>query len=96
MKYYSELLKEIFDTEDELRKAEEAKMYEDKEKNEMIKKLCILAEARDKMAKEYNDYKDEYIEKYGSLVLTKKEDGSYEVSKTKFLTEFPFFCRAFD
>ena len=96
MKYYSELLKEIFDTEDELRKAEEAKMYEDKEKNEMIEKLCALAEARDRMVKEYNDYKDEYIEKYGSLVLEKKEDGSYEVGKTKFLTEFPFFCRAFD
>ena len=96
MKYYSELLKEIFDTEDELRKAEEAKMYEDKDKNEMIEKLCALAEVRDAAYDEYDTVRDEYLSKYGSIVIEKQEDGSYKPRKNHILESFPFFCRAFD
>ena len=95
MKYYSELLKEIFDTVEELNAAEMEKMNETAERDAALEKILVLAEERDEITAEYNKLKDEFIKTYGSFVIMKGKDGKYHEHKSKSKVEndinFPFF-----
>lgn len=78
MKYYSEDLKKLFDSEEELAKAEkahnEAQLAKEKKDQELkkaraesAKEIEELLKKRNELTKEINAKVDEFVKKYGSF-----------------------------
>lgn len=82
MKYYSEILEELFDNEEALQKAEQEHESKQKEKDIMYNKVVDALYRTKEAQKEYENLLDAYIKKYGSFVH------SYNSNKND--SEFPY------
>lgn len=77
MKYYSELTKSLYDSEEELKIAEEKINAEKEQKEKDLKELQEFWDAMNKAKEEYEkaeisfyNKKREYVKKYGECYLT--------------------------
>ena len=81
MKYWSEILEELFDDEKALQEAEQEYENKQKERDIMHDRVVDAFERSEEARKEYEKLLDEYINKYGSFVYTRNKKNS---------SEFPF------
>ena len=77
MKYYSEKLKKIFDTEEELKKAEEAVADESKIKEEKLKLLAEIKEKSSELLTLWNKLEE----------LNKQQEKTSETTLEDYLVE---------
>lgn len=77
MKYYSEKLKKIFDTEEELKKAEEATLDESKIKEEKLKLLTEIKEKSNELLTLWNKLEE----------LNKQQEKTSETTLEDYLVE---------
>lgn len=77
MKYYSEKLKKIFDTEEELKKAEEAVADESKIKEERLKLLTEIEEKSNELLALWNKFEK----------LSKQQEKTSEVTLVDYLID---------
>ena len=77
MKYYSEKLKKIFDTEEELKKAEEAVTDESKIKEEKLKLLTEIKEKSNELLTLWNKLEE----------LNKQQEKTSETTLEDYLVE---------
>lgn len=77
MKYYSEKLKKIFDTEEELKKAEEAVADESKIKEEKLKLLTEIKEKSNELLALWNKLEE----------LNKQQEKTSETTLEDYLVE---------
>lgn len=77
MKYYSEKLKKIFDTEEELKKAEEAVADESKIKEEKLKLLTEIKEKSNELLTLWNKLEE----------LNKQQEKTSETTLEDYLVE---------
>ena len=86
MKYYSEKLKKIFDTEEELKKAEEAVADESKIKEEKLKLLTEIKEKSNELLTLWNKLEElnkirDYGEQFWQGTKDKMEEGVGIITK---------------
>lgn len=77
MKYYSEKLKKLFDTEEELKKAEEATLDESKIKEEKLKLLTEIKEKSNELLALWNKLEE----------LNKQQEKTSETTLEDYLVE---------
>ena len=76
MKYYSEELNKLFDTEEELTEAELNLLVEKEEQEKAYQKVKEAKEEYESAMKRYHVLKDEYLKKYSSISFTTKVDSN--------------------
>ena len=89
MKYYSEILEELFDNEEALQKAEQEHESKQKEKDIMYNKVVDALYHTKEAQKEYEKILDEYIKKYGSFVYSHSNKKDFEFPYTFFFNNNP-------
>ena len=87
MKYYSEELDELFDTEDELVKAELNRLVEKEEQEKAYQEVKQAKEEYESAMKRYRILKDEYLKKYSSISFTTKVDDILDSSFLNFFKQ---------
>jgi hypothetical protein len=78
MKYWSEILNELFDDEKSLQKAEQEYESKQKEKDIMHDRVIDAFKRSEAAREEYEKLQEEYINKYGSFVDAHNTKHSYE------------------
>lgn len=100
MKYYSEVLDTLFDSEEELNEAERISKKEEFERKEKENKLSVnilaAANARAEADRELTKLIKEYTELFGtSCVLEKDETGKYVRVRSREQSLFNFFSELY-
>lgn len=78
MKYWSEILEELFDDEKSLQKAEQEHESKQKERAIMHDRVVDAFKRSEAAREEYEKLQEEYIKKYGSFVDAYNEKNSFE------------------
>ncbi len=73
MKYYSELTKKLYDTKDELTKAEVELTKAKSDRAEKAKEVTELLKAANEATKKANEALREFVKEYGSFKTTIKD-----------------------
>jgi len=76
MKFYSEITKKLYDSKDDLVKAEVEATKAKTDRAEEAKKVTELIKKANEAWKEANKALDEFIKKYGSFKTTIKDDAN--------------------
>ena len=76
MKYYSEITKKLYDSKDELVKAEVETTKAKSERAEKAKEVTELLKAANEATKKANKALDEFVKEYGSFKTTIKDTDS--------------------
>ena len=84
MKYYSEELDKLFDTEDELVQAELNLLVEKEEQEKAYQEVKQAKEEYESALKRYQVLKDEYLKKYSSISFTTKVNDASNFPFLKF------------
>ena len=74
MKFYSEITKKLYDTKDELVKAEVAATKAKSDREVKAKEVTELLKAANEATKKANDALREFIQEYGSFKTTIKSE----------------------
>ena len=85
MKYYSEILDKLFDTEEILRQEEQEHESKQKEKDTMYDRVVDALKQADMAREEYEKLRDEYIKKYGTFIYAHSKKNSSEFPFTFFI-----------
>ena len=78
MKYYSEELDKLFDTQEELVEAELNLLVEKEEQEKAYQEVKQAKEEYESAMKRYHVLKDEYLKKYSSISFTTKVDNIFD------------------
>lgn len=84
MKYYSEILKKLYDSKDELVKAEVAATKAKSDREVKAKEVTELLKAANEATKKANKALSEFIKEYGSFKTTIKDTEDTVVPSTNF------------
>ena len=84
MKYYSEITKELYDSKDELVKAEVAATKAKSDREVKAKEVTELLKATNEAQKKANKALSEFIKEYGSFKTTIKDAEDTVVPSTNF------------
>lgn len=85
MKYWSEVLEELFDDEKSLQKAEQEHESKQKERDIMYDRVVDALKRVDAAKEEYEKLQEEYCKKYGSFVYGHRKKNSSEFPFTFFI-----------
>lgn len=88
MKFYSEILDELFNTQEELEKKEKEQEEKDHARELLYNSVISAAEARDKAQENFETLRNDYVKKYGAIALG-SENGKYK----SYPFDFLFFNR---
>lgn len=77
MKYYSEILDKLFDTEEILKQEEQEHESKQKERVIMYDKVVDALKRAEIAREEYEKLEEEYIKKYGSFIYARKNSSEF-------------------